>query len=73
MPIAIVKDISSKFTDVFLVPQFSTNLIYVVQLAYNNCVINFSSYDCVVQVQVMEVPITNGPKVGHLFPLYLLI
>ena len=37
LPIAVIDDASSKFTDVFLAPQLSTNLISVGQLVDNNC------------------------------------
>ncbi|RVW87652.1 Retrovirus-related Pol polyprotein from transposon RE1 [Vitis vinifera] len=37
LPIAAIGDASSKFTDVFLAPQLSTNLIFVGQLVDNNC------------------------------------
>ena len=48
LPIIAIGDASSKFTDVFLASQFSTNLISVGQLVDNNCVVNFSSNGCVV-------------------------
>ena len=47
-PIAAIGNASSKFTNVFLAPQLSTNLIYVSQLVDNNCAINFSNNGCVV-------------------------
>ena len=49
LPIAAIGDASSKFTDVFLIPQLSTNLIYVGQLVDNNCAVNFFGNGCVVQ------------------------
>ncbi|RVW56412.1 hypothetical protein CK203_072473 [Vitis vinifera] len=49
LPIAAISDAYSKFTDVFLAPQLSMNLISVGQLVDNNCVVNFSGNDCVVQ------------------------
>ncbi|KAJ0099002.1 hypothetical protein Patl1_20938 [Pistacia atlantica] len=52
LPIVVVGNASSTFTDVFLAPQLSTNLIYVGQLVDNNCAVNFSSDGCVVQDQV---------------------
>ncbi|RVW32960.1 Retrovirus-related Pol polyprotein from transposon RE1 [Vitis vinifera] len=73
LPIAAIGDASSKFTDVFLAPQLSTNLIFVSQLVDNNCAVNFSSNGCVVQDQVTGEPIVKGPKVGCLFPLFVLI
>ncbi|RVW34849.1 Retrovirus-related Pol polyprotein from transposon RE2 [Vitis vinifera] len=73
LPIATIGDASSKFTDVFLAPQLSTNLISVGQLVDNNCAVNFSSNGCVVQDQVTGEPISKGPKVGCLFPLFLLV
>ncbi|KAF5469242.1 hypothetical protein F2P56_013330 [Juglans regia] len=42
LPIDAVGDASSTFTDVFLAPQLSTNLISVGQLVDNNCAVNFS-------------------------------
>ena len=71
LPIADVGNASSIFTDVFLAPQLSMNLIYVGQLVDNNCVVNFSSDDCVVQDKVMGETIVKGPKVGRLFTLFL--
>ncbi|RVW43612.1 Retrovirus-related Pol polyprotein from transposon RE1 [Vitis vinifera] len=71
LPIVAIGDASSKFTDVFLAPQLSMNLISVSQLVDNNCAINFSGNGCVVQDQVTGKPITKGPKVGRLFPLFL--
>ncbi|RVW29321.1 Retrovirus-related Pol polyprotein from transposon RE1 [Vitis vinifera] len=44
LPIAAIGDASSKFTDVFLAPQLSTNLISVGQLVDNNCAVNFSDF-----------------------------
>ena len=49
LPIAAISDASSKFIDVFLAPQLSTNLISVGQLVDNNCAVNFSGNGCVVQ------------------------
>ena len=71
LPIAAIGDASFKFTDVFLASQLSTNLISVGHLVDNNCAVNFSSNGCVVQDQVTREPIAKGPKVGHLFPLFL--
>ncbi|RVX06418.1 Retrovirus-related Pol polyprotein from transposon RE1 [Vitis vinifera] len=47
LPIAAIGDASSKFTDVFLAPQLSTNLISVGQLVDNNCAVNFSDLSMV--------------------------
>ncbi|XP_057978392.1 uncharacterized protein LOC131164883 [Malania oleifera] len=69
LPIAAVGDASSKFTNVFLAPQLSTNLISVSQLVDNNCAVNFSGNSCVVQDQVMGELIAKGPKVRRLFLL----
>ncbi|RVX11444.1 Retrovirus-related Pol polyprotein from transposon RE1 [Vitis vinifera] len=71
LPIAAIDDASSKFINVFFASQLSTNLISVGQLVDNNCAVNFSSNGCVVQDQVTREPIAKGPKVGHLFPLFL--
>ncbi|RVW62046.1 hypothetical protein CK203_064923 [Vitis vinifera] len=51
LPIAAIGDASSKFIDVFLALQLSTNLISVGQLVDNNCGVNFSGNGCVVQDQ----------------------
>ncbi|RVX23477.1 hypothetical protein CK203_000109 [Vitis vinifera] len=58
LPIAAIGDASSKFTDVFLAPQLSTNLISVGQLVDNNCAVNFSGNGCVVQDQ--DIPILRS-------------
>ena len=71
LPIATIGNASSTFTDVFLAPQLSTNLISVSQLVDNNCAVNFSGDGCVVQDQVTGKSIKKGPKVGHLFLLFL--
>nr|CAN66507.1 hypothetical protein VITISV_034008 [Vitis vinifera] len=71
LPIAAIGDASSKFIDVFLALQLSTNLISVGQLVDNNCAVNFSGNGCVVQDQVTGEPIAKGPKVGCLFLLFL--
>lgn len=52
LPIAAFGDASSQFTNVFLAPQVSTNLISVGQLVDNNCVVHFSSDGYVMQDQV---------------------
>ena len=70
LTIAAIGDAFSKFTDVFLTPQLSTNLISIGQLVDDNCV-NFFGNGCVVQDQVTGKPIAKGPKVGRLFPLFL--
>ncbi|RVX22750.1 Retrovirus-related Pol polyprotein from transposon TNT 1-94 [Vitis vinifera] len=44
LPIAAISDAYSKFTNVFLAPQLSMNLISVGQLVDNNCVVNFSGH-----------------------------
>ena len=49
------------------------NLIYVSQLVDKNYVVNFSGDGCVVQDQVTGKLIVKGPKVGCLFPLFLLV
>ena len=63
LTIAAIGDAFSKFTDVFLTPQLSTNLISIGQLVDDNCV-NFFGNGCVVQDQVTGKPIAKGPKVG---------
>ena len=72
LPITVVGDVSSTFTNVFLAPKLSTNLIFV-ELIDDNCDVYFSSTSCAVQDQVMGESIARGPKVGHLFPLFLLV
>ncbi|RVX12056.1 hypothetical protein CK203_010779 [Vitis vinifera] len=61
LPIAAIGDASSKFTDVFLAPQLSTNPISVGQLVDNNCAVNFSGNGCVVQDQ----PLVNMPRLNE--------
>ena len=69
LPIAIVGNASSTFTNVFLAPQLSTNLISIGQLVHENYVVNF--WMVVVHDQVTGEPITKEPKVGRMFPLFL--
>ena len=71
LPIAAIGNASSTFTNVFLAPQLSTNLIFVGQLVDNNYAVNFSGDGCVMQDQVTGKPIAKGPNVGRLFPLFL--
>ncbi|KAJ9671254.1 hypothetical protein PVL29_027304 [Vitis rotundifolia] len=71
LPINVVGDLSSFLTNVFMSPNFSTNLISVGQLVDNNCNVNFSRSGCVVQDQVSRKMIAKGPKVGRLFPLHV--
>lgn len=47
-----ISDISSSLTDVFLSLGLTTNLIYVGQLVDDNCHVEFSKYDCLVQVRL---------------------
>ena len=53
------------FTNVFLSPWLSTNLISFDQLVDDNCAVHFSSAGCVVQDHVTGEPIARGPKLGR--------
>lgn len=64
LPISAVGDLSSSFTDVFVSPALSINLIYVGQLVDNNCNVHFSRSGCVVQDPVSRKMIAKGSKVG---------
>ncbi|KAF8394180.1 hypothetical protein HHK36_020387 [Tetracentron sinense] len=62
LPIATVGDASSRFTNVFLAPQLSTNLISVGQLVDNNCAVHFSGDGCVVQDQQISDTRRSRPQ-----------
>ena len=59
LPIAAIGNASSTFTDVFLAPQLSTNLISDGQLVDNSYAVNFSGDGRVVQDQVTGKPIAK--------------
>ncbi|KAG8380293.1 hypothetical protein BUALT_Bualt06G0000600 [Buddleja alternifolia] len=69
LPIIATGDISSSLTDIFVSPGLTTNLVSVGQLVDNNCKVEFSKSDCVVQDQQSGKMIARGPKVGRLFSL----
>jgi len=73
LPITTIGDASFTFTNVFLAPKLSSNLISVGQFVDDNYNVHFSSAGCVVQDQVTRKPIARGPKMGCLFPLFLLV
>jgi transposase InsO family protein len=65
----VIGNLGSSFTNVFVSPDLSTNLISVGQLVEENCSLHFDQSDCCVQDQVSGQEIAKGPKVGRLFPL----
>jgi hypothetical protein len=69
LPITAVGSLGSSFTNVFVSPDLSANLISVGQLVEENCSIHFDRSGCCVQDQVSGQEIAKGPKVGRLFPL----
>jgi hypothetical protein len=69
LPITAVGNLGSSFTNVFVSPDLSANLISVRQLVEENCSLHFDRSGCSVQDQVSGQEIANGPKVGRLFPL----
>ncbi|KAJ0044531.1 hypothetical protein Pint_04279 [Pistacia integerrima] len=73
LPIHAIGDVDSTIRDVFVSPQFSTNLISVGQLVDNNCDVRFSRDGCLVQDQVSGKILVKGPKVGRLFPMHFSI
>jgi hypothetical protein len=64
-----IRNINHSFTDVYVSPELSNNLILVGQLVEKNCDVHFSRDGCLVQDQVPEKILSKGPKVGRLFPL----
>jgi hypothetical protein len=71
LPITVVGNIGSSFTNVFVSPDLSANLISIGQLVEENCSLHFDRFGCCVQDQALGQEIEKGPKVGHLFPLQL--
>jgi hypothetical protein len=71
LPINAVGNLGSSFTNVFVSPALSANLIYVGQLVEENCSLHFDHSGCRVQDQASGQEIAKGPKVGCLFPLQL--
>ncbi|KAL6330239.1 hypothetical protein AAG906_040161 [Vitis piasezkii] len=69
LPITAVGNLGSSFTNVFVSPDLSTNLISVGQLVEENCSLHFDRSGCRVQDQASGQEIAKGPKVGRLFPL----
>jgi len=70
LPITAIGDISSSFTNVYVSPDLTSNLISVGQLVDNDCKVEFSKSGCLMQDQHSGKMIAKGPKVGRLFPLY---
>ncbi|CAL8997967.1 unnamed protein product [Prunus brigantina] len=62
LPIMATGDVSSSFTDVFVSPGLTTNLVSVGQLVDNDCKVEFSKSGCVVQDQQSGRMIAKGPK-----------
>jgi hypothetical protein len=69
--ITAVGNLGSSFTNVFVSPDLSTNLISVGQLVKENCSLHFDRSGCHVQDQASGQEIAKGPKVGRRFPLQL--
>ncbi|KAI9180922.1 hypothetical protein LWI28_009453 [Acer negundo] len=67
--ITAVGNLGSSFTNVFMSPTLSSNLIFVGQLVEENCSLHFNHNGCHVQDQASGLEIAKGPKVGCLFPL----
>jgi hypothetical protein len=59
----------SSFSNVFVSPDLSANLISVGQLVEEICSFHFDRSSCHVQDQASGQEIAKGPKVGRLFPL----
>ena len=55
--------------NVYFVPKLAANLIFVGQLAENNCAVHFLSSGCVLQDQNTGMVIGKGRKQGRLFIL----
>ncbi|KAJ0080065.1 hypothetical protein Patl1_22301 [Pistacia atlantica] len=68
-PIIAVGNQGSSFTNVFVSPDLSANLISVGQLVEENHSPHFDRSGYRVQDQVSRLEIAKGPKVGRLFPL----
>ena len=68
LSITAVGNWGSSFTNVFVSPDLSANLIYVGQLVEENCSLHFDRSGCRVQDKVLGQEIAKGPKVGRLFP-----
>jgi hypothetical protein len=71
LPISAVGNLGSSFTNVFVSPALSANLISIGKLVEENCSLHFDHSGCRVQDQASGQEIANGPKVGRLFPLQL--
>ncbi|KAK0577730.1 hypothetical protein LWI29_037641 [Acer saccharum] len=69
LPITAVGNLGSSFTNVFVSPALSANLISVGQLVEENFSLHFDRSGCRVQDQASGLEIAKGPKVGRLFPL----
>ena len=69
LPITAVGNLGSSFTNVFVSPTLSANLISVGQLVEENCSLHFDRSGYRVQDQASGLEIAKGPKVGCLFPL----
>ena len=69
IPLTAIGNIGSAFTNVFVSPDLSANLISVGQLVENDYSLHFDHHGCRVQDQVSGQVVATGPKVGRLFPL----
>jgi hypothetical protein len=69
IPITAISNLGSAFTNVFVSPDLSSNLIFVGQLVENDYSLHFDHRCCRVQDQVSGQVVATGPKVERLFPL----
>ncbi|KAK0591091.1 hypothetical protein LWI29_035504 [Acer saccharum] len=69
LPVTAIGNLGSSFTNVFVSPTLSANLISVGQLVEENFSLHFDRSGCRVQDQASGLEIAKGPKVGRLFPL----
>jgi len=69
IPITAIGNLSPAFTNVFVSPDLSANLISVGQLVENDYSLHFDHRGCRVQDHVSGQVVATGPKVGRLFPL----
>jgi hypothetical protein len=69
IPITVFSNLGFAFTNVFVSPDLSANLIFVGQLVENDYSLYFDHHGCRVQDQVLGKVVATGPKVERLFPL----
>lgn len=67
LPITVIENLGSSFTNVFLSTDLCANLIYVGQLVEKNCSLHFNRSGCRVQDQASRQETPRGLKGGHFF------